>query len=377
MNREAIFLTVKKIKPFNVKKYLQYKGWVEITGILRKDIFVFENPDKKEQQIIFPNDDDYENYTNDILIAINHLQKYEQRDITSIITQLINPEVDILRYRLKSKEAESGSVSLNIINKFINGVANSLRAAICDCLNTTAAHHTRLSNKKVSQILEQSQFGQTEHGSFVVKVITPLQPRSIQDRSSYDSLARQGIKHLLKSTETIVQTVNKNSVQSFLNSFRQSDPPFSDNLVNSLVDMQIWDDATLELSSEWSPAIPVEDNVPQSVTIMPEYFKDIELIGCSIAPAKSESATEYFTGFVTELCGDTNVDGQKYGLVHVAVTTQDQDNFTVDVNLEVQDHATAIQAYEKNMPVSFSGNLVRRSARIREVSEVKNFKLCY
>ncbi|MDR1923797.1 MAG: hypothetical protein LBQ66_05430 [Planctomycetaceae bacterium] len=270
MNNEILLNLIKKIKPHNAKKYLSAKGWKEVKDSPRKDTYLFAHPAYKYKQIIIPQEDDYELYASDMFIAVQRLQEIEKREITSIITQLTNPDIDILRYRIQSQKAEAGSLSLNVVNKFINSVIDSLRAAVCDNLYPQTTHHSEMSNKSISQILEHAQFGQTEHGSFVVKVFAPL------DIGDEYKTIRKGIVHLFKSTKTLVDAIEANSIPSFINQI-QKKTLFSDNLVSALIDMQIWDDAAVELSTEWSPILP-EKNIPSKIMIPAEYFRDIEKI---------------------------------------------------------------------------------------------------
>ncbi|MDR2117152.1 MAG: hypothetical protein LBP87_12305 [Planctomycetaceae bacterium] len=376
MNHNALFSLAKNIKPYNVRKYLLAKGWKEVKKMSRKDIFLFNHPKNKQQQIVFPSEDDYQLYPEDLLIAVNRLQEYEQRDIASILTQLSNPDADILRYRIQSQQAESGSLSLTVVNRFISGVIDSLRAAISDNQYPKTAHHYKMNHNLVTQTLEHAQFGQTELGSFVVKIIAPVdiadEDNTLEDMRS--RTIRNGIVHLLKSTSQIVNAVQKNTTQLFIDKIKNK-PLFSNNLVNALVDLQLWDDATIELSTEWAPVLP-EKKVPSQITILPHYFQEIEKISRLITPPVEKQNIEFFTGFVVDLEGETNEHGKKEGYVHLQVSSYDKDSFKTVAWLNENDHTTAIRAYKENLPVTFSGKLVRHKNYKREILDVGFFKLC-
>jgi hypothetical protein len=373
MNSNLLHTLAQNIKPFHAQRYLVAKGWREIKGIPRKDIFLFKHSGT-DQRIMIPCEDHYELYAADILSSAQQLQGIEKRDLVSILTQLANPDIDILRYRIQSQHVEIGTLSLSVVNKFISGVVDSLRASLCDIQNSHQAHHTKMSNKFITQTLEHVQFGQTEYGSFVVKIMAPI---DIADEDNTFEVMRnitirQGIVHLLQSANQMICVIQENNTQSFIEAIKER-PPFSDNLVNALLDMQLWEDATIELSSEWAPILP-EERTPAKITIPAEYFKDIEKISRSIAPPIEKQAIEIFTGFVMDLEGETNERGKKQGLVRVKVSTYDKESFTAFINLPEYEHDLAISAYRENLPITFSGKLIR-CKNCYEILNIKLFRL--
>lgn len=381
MNNDTLLMLARQVSPFNAQKYLLAKGWKLIVKNPREDILLFHHHRDRNKQIIVPKLNDYELYPDDLLVqAISRLEKEEKRDALSILGQMITPDADILRYRIRSPKAESGALSLSSVQMLISSVVASLSAAVCDVFSPgkkIPLHHKRIYTKEVKSLLERSQFGQTEHGSFIVKVIAPLD--SLDSRvpsfaEMNDGGTRQGIEHLLKSVESVVRTVKKGHTTKFI---RQglNDPPFSDNLINSVADMQLWSDADVEISSEWAPILPVTKSVPSTVFIPSDYFGDIKKIGQEFAPKISESPLEFFSGFVIELRGETNDAEQKFGDVVIQLTRSDGESFPVTVFLEPERHQDAIRSYEQNRPVYLSGKLVRDGGRKRRICDVGFFKL--
>jgi len=376
MEREVKRQTAKGITPFNACKYLKSKGWSLVEGNPRDDLYLFNHKKYRPKQIIIPKSNDYELYPDDILLAVSRLEEIEQRDSTTILSQLLNPDADILRYRIQSPQAAKGTLSLSVADRFIKSVISSLKASVCDVYSKQLQHAT-MGNKRVARLLERAQFGQTEVGSFVVKIVAPLDNLDgVGDSAEMnDGGIRAGIVHLMTSASSIVDTVEKGNINTFVRSGLKK-PPFSTNLVHSLVDMQLWEDATVEISSEWAPLLPVEKPVPSKVVIAPEYFADIERIAFAFTPPQEECRSDFYIGFVSELCGETDEQGAKFGEVMIQVTTKEGDTFPVSVNLPAQQHATAIRCYENNYPVTFSGKLIRKGGRRREVIDISHFNVC-
>jgi hypothetical protein len=382
MNRETLLMLARQVSPFNAQKYLLAKGWKLVVKNPREDILLFHRRNNKSKQVIIPSCHDYTLYPDDLLqLAISRLEQEEKRDALSILGQMITPDADILRYRIQSPKAESGALSLSSVQMLISSVIASLSAAVCDVFSPDKKiplHHKRLQTKHVRSLLDRSQFGQTEHGSFIIKVIAPLDgldggASSFTEMS--DGGTRYGIEHLLKSVESVVHTVKKGHTARFIKQGIDK-PPFSDNLINSIVDMQLWSDADIEISSEWAPVLPAAKSVPSKVFIPSDYFGDIKRIGQGFAPTISENPIEFFSGFVIELCGETNDEEQKFGDVVIQLTRSDGESFPATVFFVFLQHQDAIRSYEQNRPVYLSGKLIREGGRKRRIRELDFFKLC-
>jgi len=373
MTRETLLLLARQVTPLNARKYLLAKGWKLAARNPRPDILLFNHRSDRYKQIIVPKSNDYELYPNDLLLlAVSRLEEDEKRDAASILGQMVAPDADILRYRIQSPQAESGTLTLPSIQALISSVVASLSAAVCDIVLPGQIRHKTTKRKDVKSLLERAQFGQTEHGSFVVKVVAPLDSQNFP--SMTDGGTRRGIVHLLESVKTIVKTVEKGHTAQFIRKGLAS-PPFSGNLVTSIVDMQLWQDADIEISSEWAPTLPPDKGVDSTVFIPSGYFGEIEKICRGFAPKDTENPVEVFSGFVIELCGETDETEQKYGDVVVQLSRSDGESFPATVYLPKEQHQDAIKSYEKNLPVYFSGKLVRDGVRKRRVQEVSFFKL--
>jgi len=378
MNRETLLMLARQVSPFNAQKYLLAKKWKLASKNPRPDILLFNHRSDKFKQIIIPQSNNYELYASDLLLAVSWLEKEEKRDAVSILGQMMTPDADILRYRIQSPQAASGTLMLASVQTLISSVVSSLSAAICDVYSPGQAHHRMIKTKEVKRLLEKAQFGQTEHGSFVVKMVAPLDnldggypPFSMMN----DAGVRQGVVHLLKSVAQVVKAIEKGTTKQFIKKGCAA-PPFSNNLINSIADMQLWEDANIEISVEWAPTLLPERGVPSSVSVPANYFDEIEKICRGFAPKDSENPVEFFSGFVIELCGENNEAGQKYGDVIVQLTRSDGESFPAAVFLPEVQHQDAIKSYKDNLPVYLSGKLIREGGRKRRIRDLGFFNVC-
>lgn len=377
MERDIILAAAKSISPRNAQRYLAAKGWSLLKTDTRDDILVFNHRKYRLKQIVVPKFTDYEKFPEDMAEVLLRLEEIEERGLSSIITQLSDPNSDILRYRIKSRQAESGTLSLSVIQRFISSIIGTLRASVCDNI-TRQLYHQRMGFKQVKRLLDRAQFGQTEHGSFVVKVVAPLDnlcESGPQFTEMLDDGTRQGIVHLLVSVEKIVNVIESGSIRNFVRKGLK-EPPFSSNLAHSLVDMQVWEDADIEISSEWAPVLKVDKKTPSKAAIPSEYFKEIEMIGDAFAPKETAHRVEYFSGVISDLNGDLNENGKRFGEVIVQALSAEGESFAAKLFLTEHQYEIADKSHMENSPIFFSGKLVRKGSRGREIKEIGLFSLC-
>ena len=377
MDHESTLEIARAVSPKAACRYLAAKGWTKANTGPREDIYLFGHKKYKYEQIIVPKSNDYERYADDILVAVGRLTEVERRSEDAILSQLKTPDADTLRYRLISPNASLGTISLGLALQFIKSITESLAASVCDCANKKL-FHPNLGLKQVKRLLDKAQFGQTEQGSFVVKVVAPLdnlESNSVEFTEMLDGGIRGGITHLMNSASVLVQTIEKGQVKPFIKK-GLSCPPFSSNLIRSLVRMQIWDDASVEISSDWSPVLKADRKTPSKVMIESDYFKEIASIGVAFSPKENEERTDYFTGVVSDLGGDhVDENNNRYGEVVVQALATSGESFPVKLDLPQEQYKIADQSHMQNIPIIFSGKLVRKIRAIDEIRDIGMFKL--
>jgi hypothetical protein len=122
MNRETLLMLARQVLPLNAQKYLLAKKWKLVARNPRPDILLFNHKSDKYTQIVIPKSNDYELYPSELLLAVARLEEEEKRDATSILGQMITPDADIVRYRIQSQQAKSGTLSLSFIQMLVSSV---------------------------------------------------------------------------------------------------------------------------------------------------------------------------------------------------------------------------------------------------------------
>lgn len=132
------------------------------------------------------------------------------------------------------------------------------------------------------------------------------------------------------------------------------------------------DQATLEVSAAWSRALlPAGVHPSRSVRLSQEVFGLAEALASRLRSVP-EPVTDYYFGFVKELCGDPSAEEPRpSGEVRFALATQDQE-FPARADLSVEDYAVALEAHRLSRPVQFRGVLYRQP-RMNRIDSVTHF----
>ncbi|MDR1925672.1 MAG: hypothetical protein LBQ66_14985 [Planctomycetaceae bacterium] len=329
--------------PLEICKYLTAKHWKKIpTNKSRTHLFC--HPVDAYSQVYVPLDVDIPSFRRSVLEIIDVLHGVENRPKQNIIDDLLYPDNDIIRYRIQSPQSTLGTVPLSAIDQLVGAVVKNFKSSILDVLSPRL-HHPSMKNKEMDLFLQNTRFAEPERGSFVVKILCPLfsvdsyEPALIQP----NPIARQVTTHLLTAAQRLVSVIENNQQEEFIDHIKADvkQDKISADLCLSLSQTQIWDDSSLELSSQWSVLLPQDIEVPHSVKIPKTYFSHIAKIADAITPSPREQKPEKFIAIVDECHGDINEDGKREGLVVLQVFNDGGEKFKATTNLTPEQYQVA------------------------------------
>src|SRR5437867_13322018 len=101
-----------------------------------------------------------------ILDVARRLSELEQRPLENVLSSLMLPGADVLRFRIISPQAESGSLSLLGGISLLEGAKRAIMSSACS-VEQPQKHHPRMRDE-ATQLVASCQLGQTERGSYVV-----------------------------------------------------------------------------------------------------------------------------------------------------------------------------------------------------------------
>lgn len=225
-------------------------------------------------------DDEDPGYIDAMLDVIDRIAEIEDLPLEIALDNVLSSDSDVLRVRVAHRDSDGGQLPLAADVALREHARRALLSAACSVVKP-AAFHPRLSRSEADQLLAACRAGQTEVGSYVVKILCPLhavdEGLGILDPRPF---TRRVTSHLMLATSGLVSSIEQSSVDAYIAEHEQR-PMVSANLCEAILGMQADRDAgQVELGATWGvdPRVPppLPSEVPSRVVIKAEYLPEIE-----------------------------------------------------------------------------------------------------
>ena len=216
--------------------------------------------------------------------------------------------------------------------------------------------------------------GQTEIGSYVFKVICPLNMGS-EEASSADQepIVRQATRLLMTATSELVASIEQDTTDEFLHRDR-AEPRVSWNLCDALMRMRPGDGGKLIMSASWAPSVKAPD-APSRVTIPSDYFPELERVGRALRPNSSPTLPQQLIGTVESLDGSVGDDGRRTGDVVLSILQEDGEAVRARAELNPEQYATAVKAHMQGVGYVWVRGVLRTGTRMGRVERLTEFRV--
>ena len=347
-----------EISPGALSAYARVAGWnkTDIYGD-HSDVYTSEGL----PEIILPRSQRLGDYASIVSRLIEIFAKVAELDELTLYRDLVTADRDVIR--LRTAESNDGSVAASDGINIIRGAHDMLLAAACSLQNSQPLYRAG-ANKEASDYLNRVRLGQTEQGSFVITLLTPVVPPPIQQplfpesAPDDDPVERQITKRLagaLAATRQATEKTVGGNAEAFSEAVKYG---VSANLCEALVEV-ISPFETLDISLTWARTRPIDrvrDVIGFATTDAPilreaarsfrerESHPDVSLFGVVRILKRDKAETD---GTVTLL---TSIEGQ---------------NQSVKAVLKQSDYERAVSAHKEKAPVVMKGDLERLGQRWR------------
>jgi hypothetical protein len=363
-DKELITQLGSQIPPTSVRDYAKSRGWQPVEGSRRR-LWIFNHPKAGLRQLIIPMDRDTA-WADALLEVVLRLSELEQLSTETVLDNLLN---------VGGEDVSGGMLPMANATGLIDGVRRALLSSACSVINKVK-HHPRMSRSVADDFLQVCKMGQTEIGSYVVKVVCPLtemeEPPILQNEEPF---ARATTVGLLHGCQKIVQSIEQDQVDKMLED-DEKNPAVTSNLCDALLRMHAArDNADLAIDISWAamPKLKIPSVVPVA-SFKPEYFRIVEDIRRQLRPQKEQEEQALLFGTVETLNGDVGEDGRRSGEVVFALLLPDEEVVRARGNLNADDYETAVNAHEKGRGyISFDG-VLKPGVRVGRVDEITGFK---
>ena len=158
-----------------VHAYLSANGWIRADSPRRETADIYVWPEDEREAAFVPASEEYADYGTRIYQIAEQLGRVEGREMFSVLTDLSLAESDLVRVRLPNAH-EDNTVKLTDGAEVLDEAKGLLLAAACSADRPQRMYRAGR-NKKAADYLSKVRLGQTEPGSFVINLLSPVSPR--------------------------------------------------------------------------------------------------------------------------------------------------------------------------------------------------------
>jgi hypothetical protein len=270
------------VTPNHIQHYLNAQGWFQVASLEGKGTTWIFNAEDDQYSIFLPESDAFADYPLRVAHILATLAEVELEPISDIYMQIIGQnEVssstdDIVRFRAMHPASGGGTLPIGDAAKLYNGAYRMVVAA-ASVVNNKSAYLPTRRPAEVQNYLDQTHVGQTERGSYVVVVHSPLHET---DTDPHDtelpdvSFGRQVLTTLteaLSSLKSIAEIVDpdlagETELDRYTDQFVANGGSADlceavERLQESVHDQQI------ELRFTWSKSVPARPTLPHTIAL--------------------------------------------------------------------------------------------------------------
>jgi hypothetical protein len=272
---------LRKIEPNQVEAYLEKHGWQRKSYIDQKaSVWTIADDSEEKAEVLLPLDTSFRDYIFRISDILQTLETIEHRSQFDIYKNLIESLSDIIRIRLTHNSFDDGTVPLNNGYNLFRHAREMMLSAACATVESKK-HYEKKKPSEANEYLKQARFGQTQKGSFILTIISPI-------KSSY------GSNFLETPFERKVVEKLFNSLGFVRNVAENIDPSKTDlNLPEDFLEFGISSNLCaalfgihesgcrngVNLNLNWSSAISSPTNIQTSINFPPNIMPAVSKIG--------------------------------------------------------------------------------------------------
>jgi hypothetical protein len=357
--------TLGSVRPRDLAAYLRAKGWQQSNLFPGRSIWrLGSNGDTFE--ILLPLDDTFRDYALRISDVLRTLEEVEDRSQLELIADVSMTFTDVVRVAARSGSG-SASIDLDAGIELINSAREMMAAAACAAEKPQPQYATRKTDK-VRGYTSSLELGQTERGSYVITVLSPLpavpQQVLLDEELLEEPFERKVTMTLTGALSGVVLAAERAVVSGSLAPFKDAvEQGVSANLCDALVRLHsAAGGERLKLGVSWASSRPFRGSPPAPVQIGPDAVGVIAEASRVLGPRKEEPQREIkLVGVVTALKWD---DESSPGKVTVTGAVGG-DIRKVAFELGHEDYHRAIAAHDSRSVVQCFGELDRKGTALR------------
>lgn len=245
-----------KVSPAALAAHARHSGWTKIEPY-GDHADVYAGPELPE--IILPRHQRLGDYTSVVSKLIEVFARATDTSEPSLYRDLVTADRDLIR--LRTEESEDGSIAAEDGLNLLGGAYKMLQAAACSVDNPQPSYRAG-AHRAASDYLRRVRLGQTEHGSFVITLLTPEIPPPMQppinaslgpDEDPHERKVTRRLASALATLRRATEATNAGDEDAFRAAVKQG---VSANLCEAVGDA-MGPFPTLDVTITWARTRPV------------------------------------------------------------------------------------------------------------------------
>ena len=347
---------VSKVSPRALRAYVEAQGWnrIEPSGD-KGDVY---GHDQARQSVLIPGSSQYPDYVHAVRRILEMLSEFEGRDQFSILRDLSFAEYDLVRIRFPSS-SEGGSITVDAALVLFEQSRKLLLAAACSTSRPKRVFESH-PTKRAADYLKTVRVGQTEQGSFVMPLLSPVAPALNGSRQatfpfggSADPFPRQVTKTLVSGLRSAREAADLSDMEAAGKLLSQRvHHGVSANLCDATAEL-ISAGGGLDVSVSW--ALTVGKPLKRVTTKFRESDKSVLLEAAKILTSRPDRRGFRIAGPVSSLARKHSEDTGRI----VVSTVIDGRATSVRIDLLSNGYEQALAAHMACRIVTVTGDLIR------------------
>ncbi len=274
-------IALSTLRPLEVVSYLRSTLWRKAQELAGQwSSWVRPDETGEEFEVTVPLNHQFRDFASRMGDVLRVLEVVEGRSQLQILRDLLVTGADVIRLRIADAESTDSSVPLEEGATFIQKAKDMMLAAACAAVNPRMYYPTR-KPAQATEYLRRARLGQTEPGSFIVTIISPVPP-SLAGRNGLlieleEPYERRVTQTLALSLNTVRLASDEAAATGQVESFVNAVPSgVSANLCDALIGMgsMAEGDRTIDVLFSWSRNRPIapEVSMPSRVILSTDIF---------------------------------------------------------------------------------------------------------
>lgn len=293
------------LNPVNVLAYLKSRGW-QLYSQQDGRFSTWVNPLSSEAEVVVPASRRVSDYITLFAHALRELELFEERSQIDIIRDLMNSGFDVIRLSAEASSTYDGSIRIADGLRLFERAKDILLASACAAVKPRPVFHSR-KPALATDYMEKAKFGQTEKGSFVITMLSPVTPHLpgyMDDVLGVDvPFERMVTQTLTTGLSGMATAADAASVAGGFEHFeKRVDQGVSANLCEATADLFSASEASqISFGVSWALNRPAPEHLPQSRVIISSDIVPVLVEAAKKFRAKDHLADYLVQGSVVKL----------------------------------------------------------------------------